>query len=295
MDKKQPILEAQMANQILYKLPSAALLSGASGRVEWCNEALTQLIKANAADVVGQSETEVEKHYFKTIPNQPGVFFILNKDGSAPQYWLQKQEIPLPGGADHSKDNATLVVYEDVSQSAKLQNQVEELQNRLSELSTVDPVSGLLNRRAMLQNLEPLVSRSRRYNNPLSVIAMDLSDLDLIKLQHGEQGVHYVIKQVSFMLKDTLRWADLVSHTEDNRFVFILPETDKDAAIHLARKINANLMELNIVYESIPLPVTACFGVSAWEKGNDSVLLLRHATQSLDVAKQSGPGSIQDC
>jgi diguanylate cyclase (GGDEF)-like protein len=97
------------------------------------------------------------------------------------------------------------------------------------------------------------------------------------------------------MLKDTLRWADLVSRTEDSRFVFVLPETDKEAAVLLARKINANITELHISYENVELPVSACFGVSAWEKGNDSVLLLRHANQSLELAKNNGPGSVQDC
>ncbi len=258
-----------------------------SGQVTWCNEALMRIIKASAADVVGQNKADVEQHYLKTIPDQPGMFFIMNKDSEEPQYWLRRQEIPVEG--------ATFILYEDVSETARLTIHAGDLQNQLDELSTVDPVSGLLNRRAMLQNLEPLVSRSRRYNNPLSVIAMDLLTLDAIKQQHGDEGVHHAIKQVSFMLKDTLRWADLVSRTEDNRFVFVLPETDKEAAVHLARKINANITELTISHENTTLPISACFGVSAWEKGNDSVLLLRHANQSLDLAKENGPGSIQDC
>ncbi|MGD8593311.1 MAG: GGDEF domain-containing protein [Gammaproteobacteria bacterium] len=287
MDNKQPILKTELANDILRKLPSAALVMEESGQVTWCNETLMRIIKANAADVIGQSKTDVEKHYLKAMPDQAGMFFIINNAGEEPQYWLRRREIPV--------DGATLVLYEDVSETVRLNIHANELQNQLDELSTVDPVSGLLNRRAMLQNLEPLVSRSRRYNNPLSVIAMDLLTLDAVKQQHGEEAVYHAIKQVSFMLKDTLRWADLVSRTEDNRFVFVLPETDKEAAILLARKINASLMELSITYKDTTLPISACFGVSAWEKGNDSVLLLRHANQSLDVAKDNGPGSVQDC
>lgn len=260
---------------------------GATGQVTWCNETLMQLVKANVADIVGQPQAEVEKHYLKAMPEQPGMFFIMQPGGEEPEFWLKKQELPL--------DNATLVTYENVTDAVKLHAHVSELRNQLDELATVDPISGLLNRRAMLQNLEPLVSRSRRYNNPLSVIAMDLLDLDAIKQQYGEPGVQHTIKQVSFMLKDTLRWADLVSRSDDNRFVFVLPETDKEAAVHLARKINGNISELHITYNDAPLTVSACFGVSAWEKGNDSVLLLRHANQSLDLAKNSGPGSIQDC
>lgn len=287
MDKKQPNLQVELANQILHTLPTPAMVTGESGQVTWCNETLMKLIKASAADVVGQTQADVEKHYLKTLPDQAGTYFIMNQDSDQPEYWLRKQEIPVDGGS--------LILYEDVSEFAKLQLHAGELQNQLDELSTIDPVSGLLNRRAMLQNLEPLVSRSRRYNNPLSVIAMDLLTLDAIKQQHGDDAVHHAIKQVSFMLKDTLRWADLVSRADDNRFVFILPETDKDAAVYLARKINANIGELHVTYEDTSLPMSACFGVSAWEKGNDSVLLLRHANQSLDLAKENGPGSIQDC
>jgi len=281
------MLEAEIANEILHKFPSAAMTTGPSGQVTWCNETLMRLIKANAADLVGQSQADVERHYLKTLPDQAGMFFIMRHDQEQPEYWLRKQEFPVEDGS--------LIVYEDVSEAIKSKIHANDLQTQLDELSTVDPVSGLLNRRAMLQNLEPLVSRSRRYNNPLSVIAMELVTLDAIKQQHGEEAVHHAIKQVSFLLKDTLRWADLVSRSDDNRFVFILPETEKDAAVHLARKINGRIGELNVNYKDTTLPMSACFGVSAWEKGNDSVLLLRHASQSLDVAKESGPGSIQEC
>ena len=51
MDNKQPILKTELANDILRKLPSAALVMEESGQVTWCNETLMRIIKANAADV----------------------------------------------------------------------------------------------------------------------------------------------------------------------------------------------------------------------------------------------------
>jgi diguanylate cyclase (GGDEF)-like protein len=287
MDKNQPNLEKQVANQILYKLPYAAMLSDEAGKIVWCNEALTHLIKANVSDIVGQSKLELENLYFNPLAEQADLLTVLDTDSGEPRQWLRKQETVL--------DGMTLTVYDDVTTTIGLNSKIEELQNQLNELSTVDPVSGLLNRRAMMLNLEPLVSRSRRYNNPLSIIAMDLLNLDAVQQQHGQQAVHHVVKQVSFMLKDILRWADLVSHLDDNRFVFILPETEKQAAVQLAHKINTHIDDMNIDYENTPLQVRASFGVAAWEKGNDVVLLLRHANQSLELAKQSGPGSVQDC
>lgn len=287
MDKKQPIVDTETANQILHKLPYAALLSDTADRVVWCNDALIRLLKSSPADIVAQTVAAVEKRYLKNIPDQSDLFFIMDKDSDEPKHWIKQCNIPV--------DNATLTLYEDVTEVTQLKTKLAKSQDQLNELSTVDPVSGLLNRRAMLQNLEPLVSRSRRYNNPLSIIAMELLNLDAIQQQHGEEAAIHVVKEVSFLLKDILRWADLVSRVEENRFLFILPETDKPSAIHLASKINSHISELSVAYGDKQLPVSACFGVAAWEKGNDSVLLLRHATQSLELAHQNGPGSIQDC
>lgn len=266
------------------------LITDENGKISWCNNALVQLLKIPASDIIDQDLINIERHHLKPVEDQTDVFFVMGKEATEPEYWLQKHLIP-----SQNNDTFHAIVYSDITQLKVAQSRAKELQQNLDELSTVDPVSGLLNRRAMLQNLEPLVSRSRRYGNPLSVIAMDLLNLEAMSQQNGEHAVIHVIKQVSFMLKDTLRWADMVSRIEDNRFVFILPETDKESAVHLANKLNNHISELTVNFEDQQLDIQACFGVASWEKGNDTVLLLRHATQSLEIAKQNGAGSIQDC
>lgn len=292
MGNKQPIeqqLEANVASKILENLPWAMLVTDKNGKIRWCNEALSQLLKVPTTDLIDQEITEMEKHHLKPLQDQPEVFFIMGKESAEPEFWLQKHLISLPD------DDASAIAYSDITQLTIEQSRSAEMQRKLDELSTVDPVSGLLNRRAMLQNLEPLVSRSRRYGNPLSVIAMDILNLEAIAQQNGETAVTHAVKQVSFMLKDTLRWADLVSRIEENRFIFILPETDKESAVHLTNKINNQISELTVNFDGQELVIQACYGVASWEKGNDTVLLLRHATQSLEIAKQNGPGMIQDC
>ena len=71
-------------------------------------------------------------------------------------------------------------------------------------------------------------------------------------------------------------------------------ETDKDSALHLANKIAGHVSDLPVQYENnAPFHLQAGFGVTAWEKGNDSVLLLRKASQALDAAKTSGSNAIE--
>ena len=146
----------------------------------------------------------------------------------------------------------------------------------------------------MLQHLEPLVSRSRRYNNELSVIAMEITNLDSIVDDMGPDAASYSVVEISRLLKDQLRWADVISRVEYNRFIFVLPETGKDAAVHLANKVSGQVSNLEIKFEdNEPFHLHAGFGVSGWEKGNDSVLLLRKANQALDTAKEKGNNTIE--
>ena len=80
---------------------------------------------------------------------------------------------------------------------------------------------------------------------------------------------------------------------EYNRFIIVLPETGKDAAVHLANKLSSQVSELEVNYEDSRFKLETAFGVTGWEKGNDSVLMLRKANQGLDAAKEKGNNMIE--
>jgi diguanylate cyclase (GGDEF)-like protein len=286
MATKQPDLEHDLAVGVLNQLPAVVLVCDNQGAIVWHNASAVTFLGRAANDLLKTNLSDLEKTALVSSDEQNALYTVSGVTGAEPQRWLKRHEVKL--------SNAVAIVYEDVTEAQRLRRECQELEEKLDQLSTIDPVSGLLNRRAMLQNLEPLVSRSRRYDNPLSVIAMDLLNLGDIRQQHGEDAVNHAVKQISYMLKDQLRWADLVSRPDPERFVLILPETGKEAATHLAEKVRDSVDALSVDFNGNELQVHVCFGVSAWEKGNDSVLLLRHANQSAELAKQNGPGSIQD-
>ncbi|WP_455203062.1 diguanylate cyclase domain-containing protein [Kaarinaea lacus] len=289
MDNTQANLDATLTVEILNKLSDAVLIVDGEGAISWCNQAAPALLGTSAEQIITANAEAMEKSCLHPLADETNTFYISGETEDEPLRWLHRQRLEIASSAA-----SYVVVYKDISSEKRFKAKCTHLQQQLDELSTVDRVSGLLNKRAMLQNLEPLVSRSRRYENPLSVITMEILNADAIKQQHGDAAFDQAVKEVSFLLKDQLRWADLVARSEDNHFVFILPETDKPSAVHLAHKINGNISELRISFESQKLQLQPCFGVAAWEKGNDSMLLLRHAKQSLETAKKDGPGSIQD-
>jgi len=151
------------------------------------------------------------------------------------------------------------------------------LQKEVENTRLVEPSTGLLTRRAMLLSLEPLVSRSRRYSNSLSIAQMTV-DLK----QDG--NATETARSISQLLKDQLRWADLIGHFEENSFVMVLPETRQDDAKKLAGKVCEKLSHLTGIKASY-------FGISEWRKGDNAASLLQRSGEAMQRAQQDN----QDC
>ena len=289
MESGESKITLELAIQLLEHVPVGIAISDQHENIVWCNEALARFLNTPMEELKNSSLTELKTTKLRPISEASDTVLVPG-DEIIPDRWLKHRSIPL-GNEGDSDMSAT--VYTDISEVSSLLAEQENLTEQLNQLSTVDRESGLLNHRAMLQHLEPLVSRSRRYSNDLSVIAMELTTLDNIVDEYGPDAASQSVVEVSRLLKDQMRWADILSRVEYNRFVFILPETDKPSAMHLANKISAQVNELQVNYEDKSFQLQANFGVTAWEKGNDSVLLLRKANQGLDTARANSESAIE--
>ncbi|MCI0506167.1 MAG: diguanylate cyclase [Gammaproteobacteria bacterium] len=279
----------ELATELLENVPVGIAVSDRNGNIVWCNETLARFLNDSRGNLLQNSLPELKGSKLRPITEASDTVLVPGGE-NMPDRWLKHQSIALNAGGDAAY---TATVYSDISEVSSLLAEQEKLTEQLNQLSTVDRESGLLNHRAMLQHLEPLVSRSRRYNNNLSVITMELTNLDSIVDDFGPDAASHSVVEVSRLLKDQMRWADIVSRVEYNRFVFILPETDKPSAVHLANKICAQVAELQVQHENTSFHLEANFGVTSWEKGNDSVLLLRKAHQALDAARDNGSNAVE--
>ncbi|MGD8570380.1 MAG: diguanylate cyclase [Gammaproteobacteria bacterium] len=290
MEPASSKLSLDLASELLEQIPVGIAISDHNGTIVWCNNTLATFLGETVDTIANKTLSDLQSNKLRPISEKSDTVLVPG-DENKPDRWLKHRSIPL-GTDEQSAYSAT--VYADISEISSLLAEQEKLTEQLNQLSTVDRESGLLNHRAMLQHLEPLVSRSRRYHNDLSVIAMELTNLDEIVDTHGPDAGTQAVVEVSRLLKDQMRWADIVSRVEYNRFIFVLPETDRPSALHLANKISAQVADLPVSYEnSSPFHLQTNFGVTSWEKGNDSVLLLRKANQALDAAKTNGTNAIE--
>lgn len=286
---EDPNLET--SHHILNNSPMAIIITDDAGLVLWCNETMGTWTNCSASSCIGRTETTIlgirELANASThIPTSNGPFNLGQTQSGENRRILRSPLPPLNG--------TQTIFYIDVSEEETLRADRTQLTQQLEQHNTVDAISGLLNDRAIHKGLEPLVSRSRRYQNPLSVVTMNVINTAEINNTAGQVAVDKIIVAVSQLLRDQMRWADLVGRLDSGQFVFVLPETNKDAAVSLANKIAKQLNSFNVmVDDQLTVQPQACFGVAAWEKGDDIRLLLERSNEAVQTAIQSGGFSVE--
>lgn len=272
-------MNATQTTQVLQLCPIGVLVTDSEKRITWANntfegylgKTVKELLNKQVEDLFDREEGESAGHQ---------TTFYLRADSNRQERWLKRISKPLtPGVADSN----TVEFFIDITETRNLAEDRDRLVELVQEVGTFDPNSGLLTGRAIIQNLDLLVTRSRRYNNPLSVVVMEIE-----KFERGSGAAleaDQVFLAVGQFLKDQLRWADLISRNEENQFLLVLPETPKEATTKLIEKIDNHLEGLTVPYaEGEKITVKVKFGMASWEKGDDGKLLLSRAQESLKTA-----------
>ena len=170
---------------------------------------------------------------------------------------------------------------EDVSGQRALQETIEGLEASVATTARREALTGLPNRRALIELLEAQIARSRRYHNPLAVIRLELPDLKI----HPDRR-EAVLLAVAHLLNDQLRWSDIRGSWNEASFLVVLPETSASAAAQLAEKLITQLATRSDALGE-PLAVDACAAVTAWTKGDD---LQRMMARVNDLMSQAARG-----
>jgi len=278
-----PPLDLDLANKILQMSPSGVMVFDDDGRLEWANQTMCEFLTVRLDNLLKLSFTDICTRFLDGFSDHPDLWKVSNM-ASRQSRWLIS--LNYPDEKETKPNNVRYFV--DVSEIMKLKTECRNLKDQLDNHSTADELTGLLNNRSLMQALEPQVSRSRRYNNPLSVIVVKITDFNTSTdtvIPVSDQ----VLTAVSFYLRDQMRWVDLVGRTDDNEFTLILPETEQEDALKLSQKINKRMESLSLPdTPDVTVAVNALFGVANWEKGDDTTMLLTRARENLvsDIGKE---------
>jgi len=268
-------IDMTQMTQILQMSPSGVVVLDAEGQISWANRTFEQILGQSLAKLSGQKFTGIAEVNLTEMLDGNEAYQILSGPDRAEKWYARHSQSLM---SDVS-NKYTVEYLTDVTNLKSAQVERDLLSAQLQEIAPIDPNSGLLTEKAIMQNVDLLVSRSRRYENPLSVVVMDVDSAG--SGCDNEQVMH----SIGQLLKDQMRWADLICRVKDSRIMMVLPETDSAANAKLVDKISAHLKQLTVPYgEGKPVPNDANFGLSSWEKGDDRTIMLDRAFTALKTA-----------
>src|SRR5262245_51151397 len=112
---------------------------------------------------------------------------------------------------------------------------------RLEELATMDGLTGLLNKRAMLDAAEQKLSAAKRFGRKLSVLVTDIDHFKKVNDTYGHDTGDVIIKGLGEILRRAKRNVDAVARFGGEEFVIICEETDARGAMLLAERVREEL------------------------------------------------------
>jgi diguanylate cyclase (GGDEF)-like protein len=173
-------------------------------------------------------------------------------------------------------------------ENARLFAQVEQMAVR-------DTLTGLYNRRYFQQILDYELNRAKRYQQPLSIIFIDLDHFKQVNDRFGHSTGDLFLKQISQKLSGMFRTTDLVARYAGDEFVAVLPATLQEGAMILAHRIQETLGDYQIMVRGTTLQVSVSIGVDTYENtdGIGSMTLIDRADKAMYEAKARGRNCVR--
>jgi len=169
-----------------------------------------------------------------------------------------------------------------------------EMYQQVQDLSVTDELTGTLNRRAFSKTLEREFRRAKRYDTPLSLILVDIDYFKDINDTHGHRVGDQVLRKMVSVLNGSIREVDILARYGGDEFVSLLPGTNLEEVLVVARRMKEQVQTTYFNQNSKPIEVTVSIGVAHYPlpEITSSDILFELADQALYRAKKNGRNQI---
>jgi len=178
----------------------------------------------------------------------------------------------------------------EIARHAQTEQQLIERNKELLQLASTDLLTGLLNRRAVMQQALSELRRAKRYQKDLAVLMLDIDHFKQINDQYGHAAGDKVLRDFAVLCQQSIRDTDLLGRYGGEEFILVLPEVDLQTAILSAERLRMTVSQHYFTLtDSTVLPLSCSIGIAMYLPERDDLdkLLLR-ADQALYQAKHQG-------
>jgi len=165
----------------------------------------------------------------------------------------------------------------------------------LEQAATRDPLTGLLNHRALHEELLGRISQAERSGKPLGMLMIDVDRFRNFNEEEGHAAGDQVLRQVADAIRSVLRPYDVVGRYGGEEFAVLLPDADPARCASIAERVRqAVALVRHATSTGRPRGVTVSIGcASIPHNGDDAAMLLRAADAALYRAKRAGRNRVE--
>ena len=175
---------------------------------------------------------------------------------------------------------------------------IKELKDKIASISNTDELTGLHNRKYLLDRLDAEMSRAKRYGSQLSLILFDIDFFKVVNDMYGYEWGDILLKKIAEMLSNFVRKEDTAVRAGDEEFMVLLPDTSEENAFIFAERFRRDVEKMSFVPagEDERHPVKISGGIASFpymkESEENANSIIRYAEHALYNAKKRGKNKI---
>ncbi len=213
---------------------------------------------------------------------------IISYGEGIPDEWVEIRTYPIfdtEGKVTHVAEYSRII-----TERKRAEDDRKLLIKELEQLSRTDSLTGLMNRRALIEHLEQEVQRSLRYSKAIALILCDIDNFKDINDSFGHTSGDRALEMVADILRDMARKSDIIGRYGGDEFMIIIPESSLDGAEDFAERIRTTLSRKVFTTEhDKKISISLSFGVSSFNPVMDTPdTFVSRADQALYAAKHAG-------
>jgi diguanylate cyclase (GGDEF)-like protein len=188
-------------------------------------------------------------------------------------------------------DEAEIELFDYLARQAAVSVENVGLHEQVQQQAITDDLTGLFNYRRFQEALEAEIERSRRFDQPVGLVLLDLDDFKKINDTRGHQQGDVVLREIAKLLRQYSREIDAPARYGGEELALVLPQTDLEGAYQLAERLREGIEqhEIPLLDGGGTMHVTASIGVAAFpDSATDPKRLLAIADAALYDAKRAG-------
>ncbi|MDY6943253.1 MAG: GGDEF domain-containing protein [Pseudomonadota bacterium] len=169
---------------------------------------------------------------------------------------------------------------------------VSALTTELQRLARTDPLTGLLNRRAITELMTEEVHRYDRYRHPFVIVLADIDNFKRVNDRYGHKTGDAILKHVSQMIGTHARKSDQISRWGGEEFLMMLPNTNLHCAYQSIERLRKKLETEQLALSASPLTVTMTFGLCEYNPSEGLDRCIAAADERLYKGKRQGKNQV---